>query len=241
MSASKLMNGAYRGGEEVFRQLFQQYGESIYSMLLSRCQDKQLAREMLRGIFAEVYEVLIGDGTVDVTAAWLKSLAEEQLMRKRLIPARAEQRLITETSQATRQQLGKEIERDPAMRALAFEVASAQVASFGAQPERQVSQPMPPQQARPQPGPRSAALAQEAYPPRRQQPQQPAAQKKRVPYAPQTGASKRNIGRIAILVGLSILIVFTLWLIVGLLMSAQIFPTADLGYQWFNANIWHVF
>lgn len=82
MEGSKLVNKAYMGGEETFKLLFSRYGESIFTMLVNRCGDKQIAREILKNIFADVYESLIGIGTVDITAVWLKSLAEVYLQQR---------------------------------------------------------------------------------------------------------------------------------------------------------------
>lgn len=82
MEGSKLVNNAYMGGEEAFKLLFSRYGESIFTMLVNRCGDKQVAREILKNIFADVYEALIGIGTVDITAVWLKSLAEVYLQQR---------------------------------------------------------------------------------------------------------------------------------------------------------------
>lgn len=54
-------------------------------------------------------------------------------------------------------------------------------------------------------------------------------------------AQKGKAGKIVAMTGLGALIIASLWAIAGLLMSMQILPGADLGYQWFNAHVYNVF
>ena len=54
-------------------------------------------------------------------------------------------------------------------------------------------------------------------------------------------AQRGKAGKIVAMTGLGVLIIGSLWAIAGLLMSMQILPGADLGYQWFNAHVYNVF
>lgn len=325
MQITKLGNGLYQvGGEELFKEIFQKYGDKVYNLLLSRCKDQLVARELLRSIFQEVYEQIMQATTVDITEVWLKSLAEVKLAQRRMgaaqtTPSRAvppqapppqaqpqpvmpsqapayaampqqappqpmpqqatplqatplqttplqttpqqaeagptEAPFLAQMRQAATQQAAPQQSAPPMPSAPPENVVAYPFAAAQAVPQA-VAQPVP--QAMPQAEAQQTAQYQE---PKTLQTPKPAMQPTQTfpgifpqgvayePYIPGAEAKKkdagkekkRNIGRIAIIVGLSVMILITLWMIVGLLMDLQVLPEVDLGYKWFNDNLMNIF
>ena len=102
---------------------------------------------------------------------------------------------------------------------------------------------------KPQPAPVSCSIPQKAA-------EQPAPQKQEPPrpmpktYAEQMQEEFKGYVRIRkrkkwvsalYIIGITICVAVMLWMVAGLLMSLDVLPEYDLGYQWFNENVLDIF
>lgn len=240
MEGTKLVNDKYFGGDALFRSLFEKYGSDIYKMLLEKYADPQLAREMLKSIFQDAYRIILEVGTIDITALWLRALAEAVSSKRQLPPpqTRPPQTRPPQVSPPQAQPfvtMPQVVGQTAVYQAQSAPSAVAQMPIMQAQATPQTAVQAPFIQAQPVPPPAAQAK------PGLVRPMQPSYE----PYIP-AGKMKekdkpRNTGRILVMAGLSAMILLTVWMLIGLLMDVQVIPDMDLGYKWFNANVFNLF
>ncbi len=216
------------GDDEAFRQLFAYYSEPVYKTLLERCQDKQLAREMLKSIFQEVYVKLKSADQVDSVGFWLSALTEVQLERrlgKKLEPAAACKQLPNVQPQPVKPRPALQ-EAAPVVK---FPVQATQPTAAPVQSARPAAIPTQTQQP--------AAVPAQAQPVAMlRQAAQAAADEEKA-----KGHERRRTGHFLTPVVLIVLILGVLWVNAGLLMELKVLPEVDLGYAWFNAHVFSLF
>lgn len=214
------------GDDEAFRQLYAYYSQPVYKTLLEQCQDKQLARKMLKSIFREVYAKLKSADQIDSVGFWLSALTKTQLERH--LGEKPE-------SAAAHEQLPdaqpKPVKPRPVLQeaapAVKFPVQAAQLAAVPIQTAQPTAVPMQTEQPAAIPAQPVAMLRQAA---------QAAADEENSKVR-----ERRRTGHFLTPVVLIILILGVLWVNAGLLMELKVLPEVDLGYAWFNMHVFSLF
>ena len=75
MEEKDLLQKVQKGDEAAFRALFHTYAAPAYQLLLQKCDDKALARALLK----HVYRGLKEQEDADPTALWINALAEKRI------------------------------------------------------------------------------------------------------------------------------------------------------------------
>ena len=248
MQLSELVRRIRSGEKEAVKELVATYGSAVYQRAYERTGDKDLAREAARQTFGQFVAIVQQQQEDDGWNLWFGDLIE------RNISTYAQ---ISTDMRTIESELDHEIVSSAAVSA----PVSAPVAAAPA-PARQATEQEsfiwrpdaePTQLRRPEPEPFAWREPPEPLPPQkpgkkprreRGKKQEPRAHKDSVrdeifdePYNKKAKSGGHGFS-IFLLIVVSLLL---LWIVVGVAMTMQWIPYYDLGFTWFNTNVFKLF
>jgi hypothetical protein len=239
MQLSELVLRIRRGEKEAVKELVAAYGSAVYQRAFERTGDRELAREAARQTFGQFVAIVQQQPQDDGWSLWFGDLIE------RNISTYAQ---ISTDMRTIESELDHEIV-DCAPQAPARRQTEPDEDSFIWR-----TAPETPAASRAETEPLSWRTEQDAPPQRAPEPQQADSrgrkQKPRVhrdsvrdeifdeQYKNRDKSSSGHAVSIVLLVIVSLLL---LWIVVGVAMTMQWVPSYDLGYNWFNANVFKLF
>ena len=245
MQLSELVRRIRRGEKEAVKELVAAYGSAVYQRAYERTGDKDLAREAARQTFGQFVAIVQQQQEDDGWNLWSGDLIE------RNISTYAQ---ISTDMRTIESELDHEIVSNASLCAPAAASAkqSAESDSFIWRPEAE-----PTQQRKPEPEPEAEPFVwreqQEPLPPQKSEKarrkergkkQEPRAHKDSVrdeifdePYNKKSKSGGHAFS-IFLLIIVSLLL---LWVVAGVAMTLQWIPFYDLGFTWFNTNVFKLF
>ncbi|MEG1525522.1 MAG: hypothetical protein RRZ24_05170 [Clostridia bacterium] len=212
----------HSGDREAFKQLYAAYAKDIYLCALNVFTNQTDAREVVKKVFISIHqELLEAPGPIDVESRLLQ-LTNSAISARRTyqtIAAGQEQRASnvwkTQPGFNTTATVPDQSAFVPApQRSDVLPPSSASVLS-SASASPQPSKPAPAGVPMPERQEHARAIIRSA-PPRR----------------------RGNVMNVLLILLLSLLFI---WILVGILMDAHLIPAYDLGYTWFNTQIYPLF
>ena len=244
MISQALQLRIHQGDKEAFKTLYEAKAKEIYMTVLKALDSEEQARAAVKSIFLQIKrELTDATGPMDVDAR-LVQLTENQI-----------------------HSLGQAVQGEPVgyaeaaaavtWAAIAREEGEATAeaplsAETHAEPAPAVSpeQTVPPTAAAEEPTPAespaaTAAPGQDLPPFQRTQAymQSDPGYEKNGEYFPAKPGGKRktSLGTVVLKVLILFFLVFFLWVLAGILMDLRVLPAVDLGFAWFNRNIFALF
>lgn len=248
---------------DAFNEFMNTYGMRVYSRLLRQLGDKTLADEAFKKTMLEFFDAVSHYEGDDIVEAMLFTRADEvqntmvdgslrNLIREvkaeiddaeehAMLIAEPEHRTVSTVRPAQRiaPVLPKEAdEGKKEIESLAEEMTSGTktaIETMAIEMAEEAVEEKTEEEAAP-----AAAPVEAAVPPEPEKPGETTAAKEYVPpyKAPEIKEKKTNPLLVLLLLVLLFVIV---WLGTGALMSFDIIPKYDLGYEWFNANVYPIF
>lgn len=185
METNELLARVHEGNEEAFRRLFALHGETLYQLLIKRCHDKRIAREVLKDVFQKAHVTLRNSAQPDGTTLWLHELAMNGLDER--LAAQNQSVAALEDQQKQENTAAETSDREPGE---AERIICDVRRSMHTIPEHK---------------------------------------------------KKSHISTNAIAIILIVLLLLTIWYIVGTLMRMGRLPYVDLGYSWFSSHVLALF
>ncbi len=244
MQLSELVRRIRSGEKEAVKELVATYGSAVYQRAFERTGDKDLAREAARQTFGQFVAIVQQQQEDDGWNLWFGDLIE------RNISTYAQ---ISTDMRTIESELDHEIVSSASVSAPAPAAAPAKPAneqdSFIWRPEAE-----PTQQRKPEPESFTWREEQNPLPPQKpeknrrkargKKQQEPRVHKDSVrdeifdePYNKKSKSGGHGFS-IFLLIIVSLLL---LWVVVGVAMTMQWIPFYDLGFTWFNTNVFKLF
>lgn len=213
MRLGELVDRIRRGDRAALNEVIRVYGADLYQRALAATQDKTIAQQVTRQMVTEFVDTIKRHPELDGWDLWLSALANRSLEARR-------------SAQREVQKLGDELERD---------LLAAEVPTYtgSARPPRAAAESAAPPRVYAQPhSPADPAARAQAY-----APAEPGAQAQAKPEPRKSGGA----GRVLLAIFFSVLCAALLWLVLGMTMRLGWLPPIDLGYAWFNQNVYLLF
>lgn len=207
------------GDKAAVKDLISIYGNAVYLRAFERTQDKELAREAARQTFGQFVAVVQQQPDEDGWSLWFGDLIE------RNISAYAQ---IGPDMSLIEDELERELYGGPEElpEPVSYEQPSARLASQPSQPQRQFERTSSDSSEPVDKASRSSGRSirdevfSESYRPRKKK--------------------KRRSGAFSIIL-LILVCLILLWVVAGVAMTMKWIPEYDLGYTWFNLNVFKLF
>ncbi|MEA4869197.1 hypothetical protein SDC9_120260 [bioreactor metagenome] len=234
MQLAELVRRIRRGEKEAVKELVAAYGSGVYQRAYERTKDKELAREAARQTFGQFVAIVQQQPEDDGWSLWFGDLIE---------------RNIATYAQISTDMRTIESELDQELDLTCPPKAAAAPLRFETEPESSPVRSAEPVYER-APQPAKSAPREESYSNSYQrdeifdEPYQKKNSKKKKPEKikpakaekPDRGSSRGSTVILLIIVSLMLL-----WVVAGVAMSIGLLPLYDLGYSWFNANVFRLF
>lgn len=242
MQLSELVRRIRSGEKEAVKELVATYGSAVFQRAFERTGDKDLAREAARQTFGQFVAVVQQQPEDDGWNLWFGDLIERNIATyaqistdMRTIESELDHEITGNmpVSSITRPQP----EKEPAPPVWREEVEEPEEAPMPDEPDplswRSELDPLPPQKkvktkgekrdAKQEPRPKKDSIRDEIF--------DESYQKK----------AKRSGGHGLSIVLLIIVSLLLLWVVAGVAMTLQWLPYYDLGFSWFNQNVFKLF
>jgi hypothetical protein len=218
MGLEELVRRIRMGDKAAVKDLISIYGNAVYLRAFERTQDKELAREAARQTFGQFVAVVQQQPDEDGWSLWFGDLIE------RNISAYAQ---IAPDMGLIEDELERELYGEPeeSPESVSYQQPSARLAP-------------PPQQQR-QSGGRAVAAPEPAEKSSRSSGRSIRDEVFSEPYRPRK-KKKRGGGTLSIIL-LILVCLILLWVVGGVAMTMKWIPEYDLGYTWFNLNVFKLF
>lgn len=242
MQLAELVRRIRRGEKEAVKELVAAYGSGVYQRAYERTKDKELAREAARQTFGQFVAIVQQQPEDDGWSLWFGDLIERNI---------ATYAQISTDMRTIESELDQELDLTcppkPAAAPLRYET----------EPERAPVYAEPAYDRAPQPA--KSAPREESYSnsyqrdeifdepyqkknqkmgkPEKIKPEKSKPARAEKPERAARGGSSRG-STILLLIIVSLML---LWVVAGVAMSIGLIPAYDLGYSWFNANVFRLF
>ena len=240
MQLAELVSRIRRGEKEAVKELVATYGSGVYQRAFERTKDKELAREAARQTFGQFVAIVQQQPEDDGWSLWFGDLIE------RNISTYAQ---ISTDMRTIESELDQELEMScPPPKP----VAPPPTLRYETEPEPAPVYSEPtydraPQSAKSAPREESYSnsyqrdeIFDEPYQKKnRKQAKQPKVKPTKAEKAERAASSGSN--RSSSIILLVIVSLMLLWVVAGVAMSLRLLPPYDLGYEWFNANVFRLF
>lgn len=232
MIQDELQQRIHDGQREAFREIYGAYSRQVYALAQTALGSAEGARAVVRQVFLTLYrELMHTNSDIDLPAR-LSALTNEEIRISRI----AAGDLSPDALQAQcTVSAAPGVSTDDVMLRIRARMAGGPQAETA-----QAAQAMEPA-GNSSAGEGEPKHAEAAPPPA---PADPPAQKQQ-PAPPLTSRPAKKAalpaGGIVALVIAALLLLFFVWLLVGILMELWIIPFFDLGYRWFNENVFSFF
>ena len=240
MQLAELVRRIRRGEKEAVKELVATYGSGVYQRAFERTKDKELAREAARQTFGQFVAIVQQQPEDDGWSLWFGDLIE------RNISTYAQ---ISTDMRTIESELDQELEMScPPPKP----VAPPPTLRYETEPEPAPVYSEPtydraPQSAKSAPREESYSnsyqrdeIFDEPYQKKnRKQAKQPKVKPTKAEKAERAASSGSN--RSSSIILLVIVSLMLLWVVAGVAMSLRLLPPYDLGYEWFNANVFRLF
>lgn len=218
MGLEELVRRIRMGDKAAVKDLISIYGNAVYLRALERTQDKELAREAARQTFGQFVAVVQQQPDEDGWSLWFGDLIERNISA--YVQIAPDMSLIED-------ELERELYGEPEDFAepMPYEQPSARFAP-PTQPQRQSSGRVAPTPEPVDKASRSSGRSirdevfSESYRPRKK---------------------KKRSGGVFSIILLILVCLILLWVVGGVAMTMKWIPEYDLGYTWFNTNIFKLF
>ena len=245
MQLAELVRRIRRGEKEAVKELVANYGSGVYQRAYERTKDKELAREAARQTFGQFVAIVQQQPEDDGWSLWFGDLIERNI---------ATYAQISTDMRTIESELDQELEMScPPPKP----VAPPPTLRFETEPEPAPVYSEPtfdraPQTAKSAPREESFSnsyqrdeIFDEPYQkknqkkgkPEKVKPEKIKPAKAEKPERAARGGSSRG-STIILLIIVSLML---LWVVAGVAMSIGLIPPYDLGYSWFNANVFRLF
>ena len=240
MQLAELVRRIRRGEKEAVKELVATYGSGVYQRAFERTKDKELAREAARQTFGQFVAIVQQQPEDDGWSLWFGDLIE------RNISTYAQ---ISTDMRTIESELDQELEMScPPPKP----VAPPPTLRYETEPEPAPVYSEPtydraPQSAKSAPREESYSnsyqrdeIFDEPYQKKnRKQAKQPKVKPTKAEKAERAASSGSS--RSSSIILLVIVSLMLLWVVAGVAMSLRLLPPYDLGYEWFNANVFRLF
>lgn len=248
MELSEQIRRIRAGDQSALSDIIRTYGGDVYQRALQATGSREIARQVTRQMISELVSTLTNDPSADGYTLWIRTLSEKSLLMRDAADSEALHigaELAAPEGEAPRDEVPVytsprelPLDRDQSRtHAVPDRGGTAPAARPSAEPYRpHIQQAEPP--------PRKRALVSAPVPVQNQRTSGPQEQKQR-----RKKASAANIELIpkethvnGFAVVLLCLLCLTLgWFVLGLMMRLSWFPAIDLGYLWFDQNVYPLF
>lgn len=242
MQLAELVSRIRRGEKEAVKELVATYGSGVYQRAFERTKDKELAREAARQTFGQFVAIVQQQPEDDGWSLWFGDLIE------RNISTYAQ---ISTDMRTIESELDQELELSCPPKPVA-----PPPLRFETEPEPAPVYSEPTYDRAPQTA--KSAPREESYSNSYQRDEifdEPYQKKNRKKVNPPkvkpakadkaeraaSDGSKRSANRGSSVFLLIIVSLILLWVVAGVAMSLRLVPPYDLGYTWFNANVFRLF
>ena len=242
MQLAELVRRIRRGEKEAVKELVANYGSGVYQRAYERTKDKELAREAARQTFGQFVAIVQQQPEDDGWSLWFGDLIERNIATyaqistdMRTIESELDQELeMSYPPKAAAAPLRFETEPEPAPayaepaydRAPQTSKSAPREESYSNTYQRDEIFDEPYQKKNQKKGKPENVKPEKARPAKAEKPERAA-----------RGGSSRG-STIILLVIVSLML---LWVVAGVAMSIGLIPPYDLGYGWFNANVFRLF
>ena len=243
MQLAELVSRIRRGEKEAVKELVATYGSGVYQRAYERTKDKELAREAARQTFGQFVAIVQQQPADDGWSLWFGDLIERNISTYAQIS----------TNMRT---IESELDQELELSCPPKPVAPPPPLRFETEPEHAPVYSEPAYDRAPQTA--KSAPREESYSNSYQrdeifdEPYQKKGRKKGNPPKMKPakadkagraagGDSKRSSNRGSSVFLLIIVSLILLWVVAGVAMSLRLLPAYDLGYTWFNANVFRLF
>ena len=242
MQLAELVRRIRRGEKEAVKELVANYGSGVYQRAYERTKDKELAREAARQTFGQFVAIVQQQPEDDGWSLWFGDLIERNI---------ATYAQISTDMRTIESELDQELEMScppkPAAAPLRFET-EPEPAPVYAEPAYdrapQTSKSAPREESYSNTYQRDEIFDepyqkknQKKGKPEKVKPEKARPAKAEKPERAARGGSSRG-STIILLVIVSLML---LWVVAGVAMSIGLIPGYDLGYTWFNVNVFRLF
>lgn len=256
MELAEKIRRAQQGDKAALNEMIRAYGGSVYQRALRKTGDRALAQQTTRRMISEMVDALNSHPDADGYDLWMWALADKCLLEMDEMGAPQQRPAIEEEvpvyTGAARLEAAPRRESgyaDPER--VCAQQKSIPVRRMSAPPGARDEEPAPQRIAEPE-----AAIEEEPKLPPRSMPERNADEPERPVRRQRTARSRSRRGGGSVRLteferprGTNGLFVFLLiivclamtWFVAGLMMRLGILPAIDLGYIWFNENIYLLF
>ena len=220
MEFEKLLQALVQGDREAFQRFYDGYGLPLYRYILEKTGDPERTRRLWKDVFRALMTHLRKSGSADLPLLLLTALADAQIA--------AEQPCDTVETQAERlsSELLDELQQEVAPTEASVEASVSPVTE--PEEDRSASAPLEAEDT-----PKADAASARTVMP---------SEEMLDDFVLQAPVRKKNRGFwVFLLVVLILLAAVLLWGSVGFLMSYGVLPAYDLGYSWFNTQLFPLF
>lgn len=231
MQLEQLIQRIRLGERAAVRELVAAYGNDVYKRAYERLQDRELAREAVRQIFGQLVAAVQHQPEADGWSLWFGDLIENNIASyarvgadMRYIESELEKELFDQMQPPARQPAPRMLRRADAYagRTKAEEASERALANHA--DDQEPIQPLSRRDGGARRGPRQARASAQN------------------PVEIDLGQTKGNAAGQAFLIALLTLICATLlWVVAGVAMTMKWIPAFNLGYEWFNQNVFQLF
>jgi len=237
MQLAELVRRIRRGEKEAVKELVATYGSGVYQRAYERTKDKELAREAARQTFGQFVAIVQQQPEDDGWSLWFGDLIERNI---------ATYAQISTDMRTIESELDQELDLTcppkPAAAPLRFE-AAPEPAPVYAEPAYDRA----PQTTKSTPREENYSnsyqrdeIFDEPYQKKNQKKGKPEKIKPAKAEKPER-AARGGSSRGSTIILLVIVSLMLLWVVAGVAMSIGLIPPYDLGYGWFNANVFRLF
>jgi len=244
MQLSELVRRIRRGEKEAVKELVAAYGSTVYQRAFERTNDKELAREAARQTFGQFVAIVQQQPDDDGWMLWFGDLIEKNI---------STYAQISTDMRTIESELDHEIVSTKPVSAYTPAVSQPAVP----EPEPFIWRAPEPESAPPrkaEPEPLNWRQQQEPLPPRTQEKAKRNERGRKVeervhkdnvrdeifdePYRKKDKGGKGHAFSIVLLILVSLML---LWVVAGVAMTLRWIPYYDLGFAWFNQNVFKLF
>lgn len=217
MITNTLQKRINAGDREAFKAVYSEYGRGVYLAAQKALGSESAARSVVKQAFLNLHsELLNAADDVDIPVR-IRELTDHELLLMKIIAQRGT--LGEEESEAIASCGAANCEPSPEQSSARGAFEEGEESAAGGQ--------LPPLERPPVP----EAAKEEA--------DEIAALKERLKEAP--AARPRTRGQRGVVTVLIFLLLLLGWVLAGILMQAGVIPACDLGYRWFDQNIYSLF
>ncbi len=262
MQLSELVRRIRSGEKEAVKELVATYGSAVYQRAFERTNDKELAREAARQTFGQFVAIVQQQPQDDGWTLWFGDLIEKNISTyaqistdMRTIESELDHELVETPPAYTASPAYAAAPAYAAPASAAQPAAKAQESFIWRAPEpetpprrteppqlnwREAEEPLPPRAPE-----KAKRNERKRKPDERENKPEPRVHKDNVrdeifdePYRKKAKSGAGHGFSIVLLILVSLLL---LWVVVGVAMTLQWIPWHDLGFTWFNQNVFKLF